>query len=592
MNWVRTLVKVAACAFLAISPIVGQAQQTPVDNTAQSMPQSDAAPLPDVARPMTRAQQLQPSPARSLDEVVDRTIASERRFLENLRKSAPLIETYIQRVHTDTDVGVSPQNDFYYLGRLELTTNGTKDISYLPKPGIFSRMMKQISHIYALDFLPLGFAQMALIDNSKFDRQHYNFKYVHREFLGDTRCIVLDVSPRKGAGSGRFLGRIWVEDQEFNIVRFNGAYTGEPMIRQHHLHFDSWRLNLQPGVWLPAYIYSEESELPYRENTAHAKYKAMTRLWGYELHHASANSEFSDVLVEGPNVRDPQSARDLGPVEAQRQWERQSENNALNRLQRAGLIAPPGEVDNILQTVVNNLEITNKLEIVPDVRCRVLLTTPLESFHIGHTIVLSRGLVDVLPDEATLAAVLAHELAHIVLGHKSDTRYGFLDRTLFRDEDTYRKMNFRHNAQDENAADQKAVELLQNSPYKDKLQSVGLFTRALQVRQKALPNLIRGRLGNTLLVDGSRVRMQQLETNSPELKPRDLAQLPALPLGSRVRMDPWSDQIELIKGKPVALLNPAEKLLFEVTPVYPYVTRYKGGMNAEKAADAAPTASR
>jgi hypothetical protein len=45
----------------------------------------------------------------------------------------------------------------------------------------------------------------------------------------------------------------------------------------------------------------------------------------------------------------------------------------------------------------------------------VLLTTPLESFVVGRTIILSRGLLDVLPDEATLAAVLAHELAHIVL---------------------------------------------------------------------------------------------------------------------------------------------------------------------------------
>jgi len=28
----------------------------------------------------------------------------------------------------------------------------------------------------------------------------------------------------------------------------------------------------------------------------------------------------------------------------------------------------------------------------------------------GHTIVVSRGLIDVLPDEASLASILAHEL--------------------------------------------------------------------------------------------------------------------------------------------------------------------------------------
>ena len=442
------------------------------------------------------------------------------------------------------------------------------------------------STIGAAAFLPLGFAQMVLVDNGDFDRRHYDFKFVRREFLGDTRCVVLDVSPRKGAGSGRFTGRIWAEDQAFNIVRFNGTYSGNPKFSRF-LHFDSWRLNLQPGLWLPAYIYSEESDLTYHLNTGHIRYKALTRLWGYNLPRGNKGSEYTDVLVEGDNnVRDQAQRSDLGPVESQRAWERQSEDNALERLQRAGLVAPAGEMDKVLETVVNNLVITNKLDISPEVRCRVVLTTPLESFAIGHTIVLSRGLIDVLPDEATLAAVLAHELAHIVLIHKSDTKYAFMDRMLFRDEDTYRKMNFRHSESDEAAADKKAMELLQNSPYRDKLQAVGLFTRALDQRRKDLPNLIRGRLGNTLLVSGGHVRMRELANGAPELQKRDLKQMPALPIGSRLHLDPWSDRLELIKNQPVALLSPSEKLLFEVTPVFPYITRYNGAAAATASSSA------
>jgi len=59
---------------------------------------------------------------------------------------------------------------------------------------------------------------------------------------------------------------------------------------------------------------------------------------------------------------------------------------------------------------------------------RMLMTSTLESFSVGHTIVLSRGLIDVLPDEATLAAVLAHELGHVVLRHQMDTQYAFFGR--------------------------------------------------------------------------------------------------------------------------------------------------------------------
>ena len=48
-------------------------------------------------------------------------------------------------------------------------------------------------------------------------------------------------------------------------------------------------------------------------------------------------------------------------------------------------------LDKVLETVVNNLEVTNNLDIQPEIHCRVLLTGTLESFSIGHTIILSRG---------------------------------------------------------------------------------------------------------------------------------------------------------------------------------------------------------
>lgn len=55
-------------------------------------------------------------------------------------------------------------------------------------------------------------------------------------------------------------------------------------------------------------------------------------------------------------------------------------------------------------------------------RARVILTSPLETFSVGSTIIVSRGLLDVFPDEASLAMVLSHELADIVLGHNLGTK--------------------------------------------------------------------------------------------------------------------------------------------------------------------------
>jgi hypothetical protein len=288
------------------------------------------------------------------------------------------------------------------------------------------------------------------------------------------------------------------------------------------------------------------------------------------------NSEFTQILVDSPLDSSVKDQTDVGadatPVVAERMWERQAEDNAVERLQKIGLLAPPGEVDKVLQTVVNNLLIGNNIDQQVDVRCRVLLTSPLESFTIGHTIVISRGMLDVLPDEASLAMVLAHELSHIVLGHKFDTKLAFNDRMFFADQDSFARLDFRHRPAEEEAADTKALELLKNSVYKDKLGSAGLFLKALQERAPDLPNLIRPHLGNSL-ADGKNIRMSALLASAPQLEPQRTDQIAALPLGGRIKLDPWTDQVEMAKAKPVALTSAKEKMPFEITPFFPYLSR-------------------
>jgi hypothetical protein len=507
----------------------------------------------------------------SFEQVVDRITNREHATLQELRKYSPVVETYIQNMRPDPDLGVVPQKDTYFLGRLDMSAGERRNRSYMPQPGFMRAMLDKLTAFYSLKYLPLGFMQMVVMDDTSFDRAHYDFKFVRREFLGDVRCLVIDVSPKSNAGAGRFIGRMWVEDQDYNIVRFNGGYTPKPRFGVF-FHFDSWRLNMRPGLWLPAYVYSEESNLKAGMGK-NVSFRSQTRLWGYDQAHIGHHDEFSTIVVDSPKVKDQsEKAQDASPVQAQRAWERMAEVNLLDRLEQAGLLAPEGEVDKVLETVINNLEVTNNLNIQPDVHARVLLTAPLESFTVGRTIVLSRGLIDVLPDEATLAAVVAHELAHITLGHELDTRYAFSDRMIFPDEQTLNRLNLRRDARPEQEADKKAVEYLRNSPYKDKLGNAGLFLQALSQRQKDLPNLLQAHIGNSLQSAGS-LRMRELMDGAPQLKQRDLDQIAALPLGGRIHIDAWSDKIELTKSNRVPLISPREKMPFEVTPIFPYVTR-------------------
>src|SRR5258708_7056894 len=543
------------------------------------------------AAPRTAADQ-----PRTMDEVVDRVIVNENHLNQEIRKFSPLVETYIQNLKPDKQLGFIPAGDKYFLGRADFS-KGVNLVSLTDADTKGKKIFSGIGNFFsfAMQYLPDGFLQMIFIDTNGFDKQHYKFEYVRREFLGEVRCLVFDVTPDAKTSKGRFLGRIWVEDQDYHIVRFNGAYGGSGRT-SWYFHFDSWRTNAQPGLWVPSFVYSEEKDLHYAL-TKKLDFKAQTRLWGYNVGHAAQEQELSKILVETPVQDDSKSANDLTPVQAQRSWDRQAEENVADRLQRIGLMAPKGEVDKILETVVNNLEVTNNLDVEPEVKCRVLMTTTLESFTLGHTIVLSRGLIDVLPDEASLATVIAHELGHVVLGHRMDTTYAFFDQLLVDDKETFRHFGFARTNEEEQAASAKAVALLNNSPYKTQLANATLFLSALQARQKEIPNLIAAHLGDKVVViadikTGVAPAPAAADAPAPAAGTADVKknmQIAALPIGGRVKLDVWYDRLELIKSKPTGTVAEREKKPVEVNPFMPYLTRFNADTSKPANASSAGT---
>jgi hypothetical protein len=527
-----------------------------------------------------------PAPAAAndaalIEQTIDRIIERENELLKTLANFKPLVETYIQNLEMDSELGPVPKSDRYFLGKLDLS-QGITEKSLMPTPGFVSNFKSVFQQFFSVKYISSGFAQMILIDPEFFTRENYDFKYVRREFLGEVRTLVFDVAPKPNAAEESFKGRIWVEDQNYNIVRFNGALADSTNAKMF-FHFDSWREQMGPGLWLPAYIYTEESDLGYFLGRRKLRFKGQTRLWGYNIGRPNQQNEFTALLVEAEDVRDHGDAIEgMSPVLAQRAWERQAEDNILARLEKSGVLAPEGEVDKVLQTVITNLEVTNDIVLDPPMRARVLLTSPLESFTVGRTIVLSRGLIDVLPDEASLAMILAHEMAHIVLDHQLDTKYAFNDRMMFEDEKTFAMLStIKRDKNEETKADQKAQELLTKSPYRDKLGNAGLFLRAVNHRAKQLPNLLRAHMGNSM-IKGSDIRMAELINAAPDLQMTSVRQIAALPLGGRVRVDPWSNALTLLKTAPVALESAREKMPFEVTPVFLYLTRQPTVTAADK----------
>ncbi len=576
----------------AQSPSEAGAQEQP-PATTETTPATAGQPLPLA----TSAQSSLPAPAAQQpltpEAAIDKIVAQEQAEVGLVRQYSPLVETYIQYLRLDKQLGAVPAGDKYFLGRAELS----KGVALEPldrDEGLKHKLLGNWAEFFSSEFLPRGFLQMIFLDISGFDRTHYKIEYVRREFLGEVRCLVFDVDPLNKKDKGRFVGRIWVEDQDFHIVRFNGAFGGSSLT-SNYFNFDSWRSNVGKNLWLPAFVYSEEGSVRDKRSVSigYKAFRAQTRLWGYNLGHSRQEQELSKVLVEASGIKDQSEiANDYSPLQAARSWDHQAEDNVTDRLERMGLLAPYGEVDKVLETVANNLEVTNNLDIAPEVRCRVLMTSTLESFTIGHSIVLSRGLIDVLPDEASLAVILAHELGHVVLGHRIDSQFAFFDRLRFDEKETFKHFDFARTPEEEEAARQKGMELLRNSPYKDKGASAQLFSQAVRSHAKEIPNLISPDLGDRVSASwpvASEVSAAQTAGDPDKSSPADKAAgdkpagapeekpasnlVAALPLGGRIKVDPWSNQLRMLKSKPVGTVGEAENTPFQITPFMFYLTR-------------------
>src|SRR6202162_4649821 len=162
--------------------------------------------------------------ATTFTAVVDKIVTQEQAEVQMLRGYSPLVETYIQTVRPDKELGSVPDGDRYFLGRAELAKG--VELEPLINDSGKRNLVLSVGRFFSSDFLPRGFLQMIYLDVDSFDRQHYKFTYGGQEFLGEVRCVVFDVDPLPGAGKGRFAGRIWVEDQDYHILPFKGASPG------------------------------------------------------------------------------------------------------------------------------------------------------------------------------------------------------------------------------------------------------------------------------------------------------------------------------------------------------------------------------
>jgi hypothetical protein len=547
------------------------------------------------------------TPAQSA--LIDKAIVREKQVIKVVKERAPLVETYIQNMKPDPVMRQVPESDQHFLGRVEFSRvigddpykNGPKAGEKTSFVGKFKNSLGFLNGLGGslhLQFQEGGFVSMLLMDSTNFDKQHYNFFFVRNDFLGNTPTAVFDVTPAGKNDKGRFFGRIWVETRNGNVVRFNGDFAGSEKDYQEFFHFDSWRTNVQPDLWLPTSFYVEESDP--KSQTSTLKFKAINHVWGYVLKVPDTNAQQTSLDVVG--AQDVSNdAQDVSPLGAQRAFVKQAEDNVIERLFQAGLLDAPSDFDKTLEALANNILAYNNIAVSSPIRVRTLLTEPLESLAVGNTIILSKSLIDttavVTQDGAqqmgNLNALLAFQLAHIVTGHKLDTKYAFNDRLLFPDDSAFKNIPMHHTDADNTEAAKKAIELLNAKELADGQKYFGLYLQQLQQRVKALKALNEPMIGDGLVKGDNDTSfwLGALIPKAEKLDVRNLKQQAAEPLSAFLRFDPWTDQVVTLHTAYEPLLSASDKMPFEVTPVYIKLSYYKPPVDAAPPAATDPNAA-
>jgi len=192
-----------------------------------------------------------------VDQVIDRIVAGEQQFLAQMKEVQPFVETYIQQMDP---TGSTPSRDDYMLMRLDLTKNAGE--TSMAASAAFKQSLLQGFYTSQMKFRSAGFEQMAFPDNGSFNRATYTFSYSRREFLGDVRCLVFDVAPLNEKEAGRFVGNIWVDDRDYQIVKSYGKAV--PDIRKHgeenlFPRFETYRQQIDAQYWFPTWTGADDT---------------------------------------------------------------------------------------------------------------------------------------------------------------------------------------------------------------------------------------------------------------------------------------------------------------------------------------------
>ncbi len=145
--------------------------------------------------------------------------------------------------------------------------NRYEKISYFPMPS-FQGVTQE-------DLDDLGGIQPFALEPSKIAQ--YDFKYVGKEKIDELNLYVFDVSPKvipdpKKTKERFFSGRVWIEDQDLQIVKTKGKGVPETKINKFPI-VETYREQIDGRYWFPTYSYADEELIFDKGEPLHIRMK-------------------------------------------------------------------------------------------------------------------------------------------------------------------------------------------------------------------------------------------------------------------------------------------------------------------------------
>jgi len=240
---VRKLVFLGACIVLSNSGSGVTCAQTPPQGTKQVSTSADLMPA-------------------DIDRIVRAFTAKETEFRRALGEYAFKRDAMIQTI----GMGGQVSGEYHRVSQFVFSDRNERfeRITFFPLPTLTEVTFTQE------DLEDLGGVQPFALEAAKIDQ--YNFTYSGKERIDELDTYIFDVAPKivpKKVSERFFQGRVWVDQQDLQIVKVRGK--GIPEGNQRFPVFETYRQQIDGRYWFPTYTYADDDLIFAKGPAVHIK---------------------------------------------------------------------------------------------------------------------------------------------------------------------------------------------------------------------------------------------------------------------------------------------------------------------------------